>query len=398
MNPKISVIVPVYNTEKYLDECISSIINQTFEDFEVICIDDGSTDNSLEILNEFAKNDSRVRVFHQENQGPSSSRNVGLDLAEGDYVIFMDSDDYFELTAFEECYSIAEELSLDFLIFKLLNFDNETGEKVYRKNYEMKFIKDKVGDNVFDYHDVLEYFFKVSPTSAAKLFKRELLSDQRYVEGLIFEDNVFIITTLVKAKRIYFYDRHLYHRRLREGSVTHSHHHAFSDCVEIYEIILKILEDNNVYDLVKEQFLRNQCKDVFNRFVQVNDEYKADFFEKIQRSFSGLKDKYESEGILSSCSEKTRTIFYSAIESQSGDEFVSRVNTRLFEVKQMKLNKKINSLREKNDKLKKKNEKLKKENRKLKKEIDELNDMNSSILNSKSWKMTAPLRKLKNLK
>ena len=97
-NPKISVIVPVYNAEKYLHRCIDSILNQTFPDFELLLIDDGSKDQSGEICDEYAKKDSRVKVFHKENGGVSSARNVGIDNAVGEYICFCDSDDWVEKT------------------------------------------------------------------------------------------------------------------------------------------------------------------------------------------------------------------------------------------------------------------------------------------------------------
>ena len=388
---KISVIVPVYNTEKYLNECISSIINQTFEDIEVICIDDGSTDNSLNILKEYAKEDKRISIVHQDNMGISKTRNIGLGLAKGKYVTFIDSDDYFELTALEECYSIAEDQTMDILIFKFLNFDNETGEKIYSKNFEMKHLKDKVGENVFNYRDVIEYFFRISPTTAGKFYRREFVSDLRYVEGLIFEDNPFFIKAFLKADRVYFYDRHLYHRRLRADSITHSFHHAFSDCIEIYEIIAKTIEDNGVYDELKEEVLRNRCKDVFNRFSQVKDEYKVDFFDKIQANFSKIRPRLENDGTLINCDEKTRVIFYSALEADNGSEFELMVNNYKLNVKKEKLEMKVEVLKEKINKIKNENKKLKNENKALKKKTN-------SILNSKSWKLTAPLRKFKNLK
>ena len=125
---KLSVIVPCYNVEKYLSECLDSILNQTFEDIEIICINDGSTDNTQDILDSYLKKDKRIKVISQHNQGLSMARNVGLKNVTGEYVTFIDSDDYFELTAFEETLKIVEEKSLDLLIFKLINFDADTFE------------------------------------------------------------------------------------------------------------------------------------------------------------------------------------------------------------------------------------------------------------------------------
>ena len=98
-NPEISIIIPVYNVEKYLDECLNSAANQTFENIEIICVNDGSTDGSLEILESHASKDKRIRIISQENKGVSSARNEGLDAARGKYIYFMDSDDYMDLNA-----------------------------------------------------------------------------------------------------------------------------------------------------------------------------------------------------------------------------------------------------------------------------------------------------------
>ena len=104
VNPKVSVIVPVHNTERYLRQCLDSLVRQTLREIEIICIDDGSSDGSLAILMDYAALDSRVRVIEQEGAGAGAARNVGLDVALGEYVIFLDSDDFFELCMLEEAY------------------------------------------------------------------------------------------------------------------------------------------------------------------------------------------------------------------------------------------------------------------------------------------------------
>ena len=118
--PKITVIIPVYNTAKYLREAIDSILNQTFKEIEVIAINDGSTDNCLDILNEYALNDNRVKVYSQENKGLSLTRNFGLDNSRGDYIYFFDSDDILLPLALEELYNKCEKDNLDFCFFDLV--------------------------------------------------------------------------------------------------------------------------------------------------------------------------------------------------------------------------------------------------------------------------------------
>lgn len=112
-NPKVSIIVPVYNVEKYLKKCLNSLINQTLIDIEIICVNDGSTDNSEKILQQFAKQDSRVKILSQQNKGQSVARNVAIENATGDYLGFVDSDDWVDLDYFEKLYNRAKEFECD---------------------------------------------------------------------------------------------------------------------------------------------------------------------------------------------------------------------------------------------------------------------------------------------
>uniref|UniRef100_UPI003864C4B3 glycosyltransferase family 2 protein n=1 Tax=Methanobrevibacter sp. TaxID=66852 RepID=UPI003864C4B3 len=114
----VSVIIPVYNVEKYLKECLDSVCNQTLANIEIICVNDGSTDNSLAILNEYAQKDGRIKIISQENQGLGAARNRGLEDASADYVYFLDSDDYIELTTLEKLFNNAVSNSSDVVLFK----------------------------------------------------------------------------------------------------------------------------------------------------------------------------------------------------------------------------------------------------------------------------------------
>lgn len=114
---KFSIIIPVYNAERYLRECIDSVVNQTFRDIEIVCVNDGSTDNSLSILEEYAGNDERIKIINQENKGHSGARNAGLDNISGEYCCFLDSDDYFELNLLERANEIFEKFDIDLFCF-----------------------------------------------------------------------------------------------------------------------------------------------------------------------------------------------------------------------------------------------------------------------------------------
>ena len=126
--PKVSVIIPVYNAEKYLRECLDSVVNQTLREIEIICVDDGSTDASLEILEEYAAKDNRVKVLRQQNQYAGVARNNGMAAASGEYYMFLDADDFFEPELLEELYTKAAELRADVCLCGADKFDVRTGE------------------------------------------------------------------------------------------------------------------------------------------------------------------------------------------------------------------------------------------------------------------------------
>ena len=117
-NLKVSVIIPVYNVEQYLNQCLDSVINQTLKDIEIICVDDGSTDNSFKMLEEYAQKDNRIKVIHQKNKGAAAARNEGLYIAQGKYLSFLDSDDFFEIDMLEQMYNCAEKYNTDIVVCK----------------------------------------------------------------------------------------------------------------------------------------------------------------------------------------------------------------------------------------------------------------------------------------
>jgi glycosyltransferase involved in cell wall biosynthesis len=327
----ITVIIPVHNTEKYLRECLDSVCNQSFTDIEIICVNDGSTDSSLRILKEYELLDNRIRIISQRNKGLGAARNVGISQARGEYILFLDSDDYLELTALEETYNIVVEKSLDFVMFKIINFDYKTRVKSTAAYFEMNFLKDYVGDEVFNLYNVKNHIFNISVTATSKLFKKELIEEVLFPEGLIFEDNLFFIKVLFKAHRIYFYERYLYNRRVHPDSITNSGFKNFSDCIEIYDLIIEFIKKINKLDEFGEQLFNRQCRDLFQRFSQLPDEYKQDYYDKMKASFIKNTRDYERFEILKICSERSLEIYKNALISDSYKSFELSIN--LFDLK-----------------------------------------------------------------
>lgn len=206
---KISVIVPVYNVEEYIEECINSIVNQTLKEIEIIIVNDGTKDNSIKKIEKYFS-DPRIILINKENGGISSARNAGLKIAKGEYVSFIDSDDFIELTMLEELYNNSEKAEIVFS--NITFFNNETKEKNYDK-------KKAVFGNI-NKGSYLFYYVVISPGN--KIYKRAYLEkvNFNFIEGIIYEDAIFAIETLFLAKKVKYIDKfHYIYRTNRKNSI-----------------------------------------------------------------------------------------------------------------------------------------------------------------------------------
>lgn len=198
-NPIISIIVPVYNSEKYLDRCINSIINQSYKNLDIILIDDGSTDNSGKICEQYAKQDKRIKVFHKKNGGQSSARNLALKYANGEYIGFVDSDDWINLEMYDYLLNILKKHSAD------LSFIER--KKVFSDHIEIKNNNSLKDEKVYIGEDIIEEYLKYGMKTGNYglpnyLYKKELFQGILFPEGRICEDIVTNFKLLDKAKKI----------------------------------------------------------------------------------------------------------------------------------------------------------------------------------------------------
>lgn len=233
INPKVSIIVPVYNTDKYITKCMDSILNQTFKNIEIICINDGSTDDSLRILRGYEKKYPFIKIISQKNKGLSASRNVGLDNVSGKYVYFLDSDDFLESTALSELYRISEDECLDMVMFKLINYDEASKKKYSTPYFDIDYLTETLYNKVFNYKDLGRLVYRVAVTMQSTFFNFDLISNLRFIEGVIFEDNPFFIEALFNSNNVYFYDEYLCNKVNRQSSIVNSSFKKFSDCIFI---------------------------------------------------------------------------------------------------------------------------------------------------------------------
>lgn len=238
MESIVSIIVPVYNCEKYLVDCFNSIERQTYKNIEVIIINDGSKDNGKNIINDYLKKHRNWILLDQKNQGLSVSRNNGLEKSKGDYIFFLDSDDYISDKAIEVLVKKATQLDSDIVIGKMINF-NSTG---LFPNYTSKYLKTF---SKIDYHKYPQLLSFVH--AAGKLYRRKIIENVKFIPHIKHEDNYFNLTLFLKTTNISMILDDVYYHRIREGndkSITQNlNYSTFKDLLLNYE---KLIDENDV--------------------------------------------------------------------------------------------------------------------------------------------------------
>lgn len=291
---KVSVIIPVYNTSKYLKECLDSLINQTLSDIEIICVDDGSTDMSLEILNDYAAKDQRVKILSQENQGQSVARNFGIKVAKGEYIGFIDSDDWADYHMFENLYNNAKTYDSDISMCSITLCDEKTGEYTTNDPYlTLDLFPESLENRSFTYKNTLDFIFRICVVPWNKIFRREFLINNglSFIEGLNFEDNVFNLQTIVEAKNISLIKEPLvYYRRASETSYTFGKsEYKKLDFFKIFEIEEKFLKEKGLYQDLEDYFLLTKKNTLVYWYKKLtNKETKEEYSQKLHEFFPDL--------------------------------------------------------------------------------------------------------------
>lgn len=223
LTPKISVIIPVFNTEKYLDEAVGSILKQSLKEIEIIAVDDGSTDSSHTILDKIARSDSRVTVISQKNQGQSVARNRGISIASGKYIYFMDSDDILHENALEECFDKCEKESLDMVMFDGESFSDEKNFKPIFEYKRLSEMEDKVYTGLYIFSSMVEKrTFSPSPClymTRLSIIKENFLT---FYPEIIHEDNLFTPLLCLHCERVGIIPIRYFKRRIRSNSTMTS--------------------------------------------------------------------------------------------------------------------------------------------------------------------------------
>lgn len=317
MNPKISIIVPVYKVEPYIHKCIDSILNQTFKDFELILVDDGSPDNCGNICDEYAEKDKRVVVIHKKNGGLSSARNAGLDIARGEYIGFVDSDDYIESDMYELLYNICVENMCEIAsCSSIIYFPDRTvvngghGLIIHDKFNAMKtMLEGELYDEVV----------------WVKLFKKSVIGDIRFPLGRIYEDTAFTYKLIDRAQRICTKGEAKYNYIKRENSTMDRAVKTVKiDAVLVYEEMYKFMENKypELCDIVALKLANNSMSImnsiIYNKTFDSNKEkyYNvANTLKKYFRKTIGLSEYSRNVKILL-CANRLSPKIYKLIVSK----------------------------------------------------------------------------------
>lgn len=284
----ISVIMPCYNTEQYVEETLKSVLKQSFKDYEIICLNDGSTDGTLEILNRYQKSYPNIRVISSENHGVAYQRNTGVQCAQGKYIYYMDSDDLLRENCLQTLYQYAETDNLDIVYFEADSFyETKEIEEVFPQFLTL-YHRHKDYDGVYDGRNLyiqMENAGDIKMSVGLQFTRRQFLIENNIKFGIerYFEDNLYTVQVMLKASKARCVRDNLYLRRVRANSTmtTSENKMRFESYLEVVTGLMQILEETKQDFALQEAIykrIRGTFINIFKDYLKVPEEKKAEFF------------------------------------------------------------------------------------------------------------------------
>lgn len=285
--PKISVIIPVYNVEKYISKCLQSVILQTYTNLEIICINDGSTDNSLEIMENFAEKDKRIKIISRSNKGQSYARNLGLDTAAGDYVSFIDADDWISLTLYSEFVEAVNNFCFDIFMFNGTEVYEKPKSSYYPTFFKSDFFTDKdYAEKICSIYD-FSFPFLYNLSVANKIYRTEFLrqNDFKFLENKKFEDELFNFKTMIKANGIKILNEVLYfYRKDNLTSTTNLIEKNIFDRFDIIDDLENFILDNGLEKEFNYPIFQYKYYQLTKTFCRCSFKDKFRFYDKMKET------------------------------------------------------------------------------------------------------------------
>ena len=292
--PLVSVIIPVYNVEKYLKECLDSVFSQTLDDFEVIAINDGSIDSSLEILNDYAKKDKRLKIISKNNEGQGLARNDGLKQAKGEFTLFLDSDDWLENNALEKLYRVITQKNAQMVFFNVNRFYQQSSKTSFY-NYCAPYLA-SVGESVFSPEDLLEKIY-LTPAYPFKFYRTSFLRENNYhyLSGRFWEDHMPHFVILANADRMCVLPEAVYNYRIHSKSSTANASKYASTIVENFKLCDNELRKTKRYKLLRPYFIQRKIQVAINYYFRINGKNKKIWYKNMHELFKCIKSIYPFE-------------------------------------------------------------------------------------------------------
>lgn len=296
MTTKVSVIIPVYNVAPYLKQCLDSCINQTLSDIEFICINDGSTDNSMEILNEYASKDSRIKVLSQENQGQGVARNRGIEISTGEYMAFVDPDDWVELDAYETLYNFAKEKNAKVVHFDTREYNEYSGkikDLSFKETLKKEFKYDLDKAPAYSWRDFKKgYLTKLELHVWSHFYKTDFIKRNKlhFTATKIGEDHLFADGAILLTDKIYYLNRCLYNYRIRSGSSDNSRSENSFSVFENIQAMKDFLKEHSLYAECEEEFHEYARTAIGWHYFLVPEDRISEYETKAQKYFGSEKE------------------------------------------------------------------------------------------------------------
>ena len=275
----VSIIIPIYNVEKYLTRCLESLIYQEFdEDYEIICVNDGSTDGSEKILKYFAKQCDKIKIITQEHKGPSTARNEGMKIAQGKYTLFVDSDDFIAANALQLLYEYAQKHNSDVVIF-----DMHVGNSNLEIHNTTKWqnIIDKYGENSFNIQTAEPFVYRFVPVAVwNKFYLTDLIKDIKFVNGITCEDVPYWTNVYSKAQRVNYLPLALYfYITDRPDAITKSTDDRVFDVFKAFECTKQVLVNSGYYEKLKYIHWVHFASNIAVYINNIDNDIRAEFID-----------------------------------------------------------------------------------------------------------------------
>lgn len=293
---KVSIIIPVYNTEKYLRQCFDSVLNQTLKDIELIVVDDGSSDGSAEIIKEYAeKYPDKFKAFYKENGGQASARNLALPYATGEYLGFVDSDDWIDAEMYEEMYGLAKEENTDIVICDMID---------HYPTHE-------------HYHHASEFTdkFRIAPSACNKIFRRDFVGDINFPVGLWYEDFEFTTKNLMLTDKISVIHKGFYHCHCREVStMSNNNSEKNLNMLKIFDNLIEFMEERSLMEKYKDELeylhLDHILFATITRVEKHKNKNKRTVIKQLRKAVKARYPKFYKGAVFASLPKKHRNVVF----------------------------------------------------------------------------------------